>query len=183
MKYLPAEKIETNALELLKSCGVMDVPVPLDIVAHRLELNVEYASLGDDVSGLLVLDNSNATIGVNKNHPNARQRFTIAHEIGHYVLHRNASELFIDTKYSAVFRDSKSSSGEDRMEIQANMFAAALLMPRTLLEEMIQSEEIDLGDDYALASLAEKFGVSLQALAYRLSSLEFFDRRQISSAK
>lgn len=178
MKYIPSERIEQQAMQLLQSTDALTAPVPVDVIAHRIGLTVQYAVLGDDVSGLLVMEDGGAVIGVNKEHPTVRQRFTIAHELGHYMLHRGSSELFIDKKYSAIFRDTRSSSGEDRMEIQANLFAAAILMPSTLLEEEIEKNEIDLGNDYALESLAQRFGVSVQALAYRLSSLGFFERNQ-----
>jgi len=60
--------------------------------------------------------------------------FTIAHEIGHFILHHGESDLFIDTTYVA-FRDSESTKGENRAEIQANQFAAALLMPALFIEQ------------------------------------------------
>lgn len=170
--------LDKRAAELLTTCEALNAPIKLDVIAHRLGLSLEYASLGDDVSGLLVIEDRRAIIGVNKDHPVARQRFTIAHEIGHFLLHSSDSELFIDKKYNAVYRDKKSSTGQDRMEIQANRFAAALLMPKVLLEAKINEEEIDLGDDLAIETLAEKFEVSLQALIFRLSSLQFFEQLQ-----
>lgn len=178
MKYITSEKLQSQACELLRKYDVFNVPVAIDVLAHRLGLTVEYAVLGDDVSGLLVLDNNSATIGVNNNHPLSRQRFTIGHEIGHYILHRNQENLFIDTKYNTIFRDTNSSTGSDRMEIQANIFASTLLMPKLLLEVEIENQELDLGNDFALNTLAEKFQVSVQALVYRLSSLKFFERQQ-----
>src|SRR5918999_1169209 len=160
MKYLHSNEIERRATELLKSVKAMDIPVRVDAVAHRLGLRVECTPLGEEVSGLLIIENGRGTIGINEAHPLVRQRFTLAHEIGHYVLHRDQSELFIDKKYTAVFRDSRSSSGEHRAEIQSNRFAAALLMPRPLLESEIDAREFDLGDESALEKLAADFVVS-----------------------
>lgn len=174
-KYLPTEEIERRATELLTSCGNIEAPVSLDVIAHRLGVSVDYTQLGEDVSGLLVVEEDRGVIGVNKEHAPVRQRFTLAHEIGHYLLHRQSSELFIDKKYNAIFRDTKSSKGEDRMEIQANQFAAALIMPKILLEERINKDELDLGDDSVIEELANEFGVSIQALVYRLSNLGIFE--------
>lgn len=171
MRYLPNEDIEIKASNLLDELKAMAAPVRVDAVAHRMGLLVEEIPLGDEVSGVLVIENGQGTIGVNKNHAPARKRFSIAHEIGHYVLHRKESELFIDKKFAAVFRDNKSSTGEHRIEIQANLFAASLLMPRYLLEKEIKVLGLDLGDDLILESLAGKFEVSVQAMTYRLSNL------------
>lgn len=174
MKYLSNDQIENMTDNLLKSLNAMSIPVQVDVVACRLGINVDFAALGKDISGLLVIEDGEATIGVNRNHSEVRQRFTMAHEIGHYHLHSKESLLFIDNKYIAA-RDSDSSSGENRAEIQANMFAAALLMPKALLEKEIKGRGLDLGDDDVLDTLAKEFRVSTQAMAYRLSNLGLFD--------
>jgi len=62
----------------------------------------------------------------NDPHPLVRQRFSIAHEIGHFILHQKQGQLFIDKTYKVFLRDQLSSSGENIQEIQANQFAAAL---------------------------------------------------------
>jgi Zn-dependent peptidase ImmA (M78 family) len=174
VKYLPTKTIEARAAEVLQKTDALRIPVPVDLVAHRLGLVVEPASLGEDVSGVLVVDGDHGTIGVNKAHPPVRQRFTVAHEIGHFILHRDRSGLFIDKGYTAVYRDSTASKGEERGEIQANQFAAALLMPQDLLVEAVEHRGFDLGDEEALADLAREFQVSLQAMTYRLSNLAIF---------
>lgn len=174
MKYLPTRAIEDRAAKVLQKAEALRAPVPVDLVAHRLGLVVEATTLGDDVSGVLVVRDGKGTIGVNQTHPSVRQRFTIAHEIGHYVLHRERSSLFIDKSYTAVYRDTRSSKGDDRPEIQANQFAAALLMPRELVLAEVEKHGFDLGDEAALERLAEKFQVSLQAMTYRLSNLGIF---------
>jgi Zn-dependent peptidase ImmA (M78 family) len=174
MRYLPAKTIEARATSVLRDANALRVPVPVELVAHRLGLIVEPSALGDDVSGLLVVRDGRGTIGVNQGHPPVRQRFTVAHEIGHYMLHRTSSNLFIDKAYTAVYRDTQSSTGEERAEIQANHFAAALLMPADLLLPAIRGSGFDLADEEALEMLAEKFQVSLQSLSYRLSNLGIF---------
>ena len=174
MKYVPAKTIEAKAVSVLREANALRIPVPVELVAHRLSLVVEPSMLGEDVSGVLVVGDGSGTIGVNQAHPPVRQRFTVAHEIGHYVMHRASSDLFIDKGYTAVFRDTKSSTGAERAEIQANHFAAALLMPAELLLPEIRRSGFDLADEDALGTLAEKFQVSTQSMSYRLSNLGIF---------
>src|SRR5438552_888708 len=99
-------------------------PIPVHKVARSLGILVEPAVFGDDVSGVLVVHNDTGVIGFNREHSTVRQRFTIAHEIGHFALHREESQLFIDKAYRAFFRDVQSAKGKDRREVQANAFAA-----------------------------------------------------------
>lgn len=182
MTYIKREVIEEQTLDLLESTGTLRVPVPVDLVAHRHGLTLVESELGEGVSGVLVVEAKSGTIGYNAEHPVVRQRFSIAHELGHYVLHRgleDARSLFIDTtKYVAVFlRNEASASGEKAQEIQANMFAAALLMPERLLRAEIQSSEYDLLDEEQLCNgLADKFQVSVQAMSIRLGTLGILEQ-------
>lgn len=105
-----------------------------------------------------------------------RSRFSIAHELGHYLLHKDSRSLFIDKRNFAVYhRNELSSTGEDRLEIEANRFAAALLMPTDMLRNEITKNDFDLGDEEVQSSLAKRFNVSTQAMAYRLASLGMFE--------
>jgi Zn-dependent peptidase ImmA (M78 family) len=81
------------------------------------------------------------------------------------------SQLFID-RYVAFRRDDHSSTGNDREEVEANRFGAALLMPESLLREEIRKHDLDLDDEDALSFLAKRFHVSLAAMTNRLSNLE-----------
>jgi Zn-dependent peptidase ImmA (M78 family) len=173
MKYLSSDLIENKSLEILNRCKSLCNPVQVDVIAYRLGLSIDFISL-EDVSGVLIIEGEKGFIGVNDSHSSVRQRFTIAHEIGHYIMHKNEEKLFIDKGYSVAFRDVRSSSGIDRGEIQANQFAASLLMPKKLLEECIKENELDMSDDLALHELANKFEVSIQSMAYRLSRLRIF---------
>ena len=170
--------LERKASEVLRKTGVTKAPIPIHLVAQRLGLVLEAVSLGDDVSGVLVIDGKHGVIGFNSGHSAARQRFTIAHEIGHYVLHRSDASLFIDQRYFAAFRDRHSSLGEDSREKEANSFAASLLMPWNVLIREIDSRHFDLGDEEGLRDLAAAFQVSVQAMAYRLTNLGVLSSRR-----
>lgn len=166
-------RIEERAQQVLEAANALQRPVPLENVARYLELEVEEAFLGDDVSGILIVEHGKGRIGFNINHSSVRQRFSIAHEMAHFVLHQTKAPLFIDKSYTIYHRDERSSSGENLQEIQANQFAAALLMPEALVREALTELDFDLGDEdgVALNRLAEQFQVSRQAMSFRLANL------------
>lgn len=167
-----SNQIERKAERLARELGLSSVPIAVERIAQKLGLSIQEEDFGDEISGLLVLREGTGTIGVNSGHALVRRRFTIAHEIGHFLLHATEGQLFIDHKKSAVFlRDSNSSTGERRQEVEANAFAAALLMPRSSLNELLVSQEVGVIDDESLASMAETLGVSVQALSLRLGRL------------
>jgi Zn-dependent peptidase ImmA (M78 family) len=100
---------------------------------------------------------------------NRRQRFTIAHELGHFFLHSRDEHV---TKAPMVMlRSGASSTGLISEEIQANQFAAELLMPREAVGLLV--EEYDIIDDDVIDSLACNFEVSPQAMAIRLGKLGY----------
>lgn len=169
-------QIDAKAEKILQQTKTLRVPVDVELVAHRLNLQIEPASLGESVSGLLVVEKGQGVIGYNATQASVRQRFTIAHEIGHFVLHisDNPSALFIDTQYIVYHRDARSSTGEDQREREANRFAAALLMPATSLYTEVQRQTFDFGNDEMLTALASKFQVSTQAMSIRLSALRIW---------
>jgi len=171
MKKLTRSQVEQAALKILENAGISKVPVQVDKIAISLGLSISPVDLGEAVSGILVVGNDHSTIGYNISQSPVRQRFTIAHELGHYVLHSQKEALFIDRNYSVFKRDQQSETGEQMIERQANQFAAALLMPKFLVEEELKSIHIDLGDEQGLKSLADRFAVSAQAMSLRLVNL------------
>ena len=166
---LSHREIEIRARRLLNSARIQKPPVQVKQVATQLDIEVDESDLGRDCSGVLIRRGPRAVIGVNRSdHPN-RQRFTIAHEIGHYVLHER--ETYVDTGYRVNFRDLDSGSGTKSEEVEANRFAAALLMPESMVKKAFGALAFELADakDDELRTLAEQFGVSTQAMAYRLA--------------
>jgi len=160
-----------NALDAYR--GTLPVRCAIDIVAQRLNLTMSAAPLGEKVSGMLVVMGKRGAIGYNSSHPRVRQRFTISHEIAHYLLHAKKGEkaqLFIDQ--SVTFRrDENSSAGVDHDEVEANQLGAALLMPKGLVQQEIKRNDLDLDDDEAISLLAKKFQVSAAAMSNRLANL------------
>lgn len=162
--------IEREAAQLLKRAGVGGPPVDVEKVAAQLSIRVEQADLDEDCSGILIRsDEDGAVIGVNWDHHPNRQRFTIAHEIGHFLLHKGGT--FIDKGTYARFRDQQSGSGTVSEEKQANQFAAALLMPAEWVKEAFKAHPFDPADGSALQDLADAFQVSTQAVMFRISNM------------
>lgn len=146
-------------------------PVPVEKIAKWLGAQIVYRPLDAELSGMISIRESVPIIGVNSQHHPNRQRFTIAHELGHLALHRDAIEdrVHVDKKFRVLMRDSNAASGVERMEIEANLFAAEFLMPLPLLDPLLGRHDID--DDKPLERLARQFRVSKQALEYRIRHL------------
>ncbi|MEQ8552324.1 MAG: ImmA/IrrE family metallo-endopeptidase [Cyclobacteriaceae bacterium] len=163
------ETIQEKAIQLLKSCGKLTAPVNLEAIAEYLSLRLEPSIMDEDTSGMLVIKNGNGIIGFNHRHPDVRKRFTIAHEIGHYILHHvkadESDDLYVDKTVSIYHRKDQS----NREEKEANVFAASLLMPEDLVKKEA-SKFIAIGDS-EIEKLAEHFEVSIISMTYRLMNL------------
>lgn len=158
---------EEAAIQLLESwwtTPAQDAPLPVDPtqLAKSLGIEVREVQLPLDESGNITIpSHGSATISLNWwDHPN-RQRFTCAHEIGHYVRRsgqRTRGLTFTDR------RDTLAGLGVDVDEVYANQFAAALLMPAHLVYEGSKS-------GMNITNLAQRFGTSTQAMNVRLRNL------------
>jgi Zn-dependent peptidase ImmA (M78 family) len=158
---------------LLKKNGVLASPVPVEAIARREGLRIAFDSLEADISGFLLRRAGTAVVGVNTHHPRVRQRFTIGHELGHHLLFPRG-DLHVDHAFDLRLRDQVASRGVQEEEIEANLFAAELLMPAAFVATDLQAvEAIDLLDEAPLRSLAKRYEVSLQALVIRLSNLGY----------
>ena len=164
------ERSERHATELIREHGIVAPPVDIETVARVLGMSVNYERLDSDVSGLMLFERGVAKVAINELHHRHRQRFTLAHEIGHLLLHATSDRVFIDRRF---FRNQWSSRGELREEIEANAFAASLLMPRSLIEQFL---EADGGiTDVDVFRMATRFEVSEQAMTLRLVKLNYIE--------
>ncbi|GAB3832781.1 ImmA/IrrE family metallo-endopeptidase [Pontibacter rugosus] len=163
-------RIENLATAILKECNVESLPVPLEEIVAKRGIQIQAYDLGEDVSGVLLLDKDKSVIGYNPNESGVRQRFTIAHELGHFELHRTHSELFVDKQ--PLFRNQDSSTGEFKKEKEANAFAAAILMPKHLVEREVK--KLGFINEASVKKLADIFYVSQQAMTIRLTKLNLF---------
>lgn len=167
--------LEARARKLLDDLGIHTVPIPVDRIARSLGAQIRYSLLDEELSGLVCIQNGVPIIGVNTLHHPHRQRFTIAHEVAHLHLHREhiASAVHIDKRFTvpALKRDANSATGTERLEIEANQFAAALLMPRHLLLNYLNESLFDIDDEGPLEELSRKFHVSKTTLQFRIRNL------------
>lgn len=177
----PVSRPVREARRLLAAENIKEPAVPVRQIAEK-HAHVVEQSLPDDISGMLVpltppVKDKAWAIVVNRANATLRKRFTMAHELGHLLMHHfKTPHADADTAFKVRFRDSLSSDGSVLEEIEANQFAAELLMPEELLIPRLRN----LGFDYAseeqetqekMARLAKSFGVSQQALQIRLANL------------
>lgn len=139
------------------------LPVNLDMIAHDLGIRVFDKPLGSNISGMLIRDHINGgtsgfAIFLNFDHAPNRKRFTFAHELAHFILHRDLIEsgLTDDTMYRSEL--------SNVYEVQANRMAADILMPIRLVK-------IHRADK-SPQDLARLFGVSEAAMKIRLEGVK-----------
>jgi hypothetical protein len=164
---------QANALlKLWQDYGPDEYPVDLDLVVAELvnrksgedRLQLKFQPLRD-ADGAMMRSRENSTrftAFVNSNVRNrGRRRFTMAHEIGHFVLHCNLQDSFLCTR--EMLEDFK----VDTLEAEANAFASQLLLPPNRIREF----EKHPWNVETLKDIAEKFEVSLQAAGLRMTAL------------
>ncbi|HBY09779.1 hypothetical protein A2274_00285 [candidate division WWE3 bacterium RIFOXYA12_FULL_43_11] len=154
-----------KAQNILKLAGVTESPVDIVMVAKALNIKVVPYDFPDKRRGMVYLDETIKVIGVNKNNPQNLQRFTIAHELGHY--------LNGHAHYDSVYTENEKFKFADahfQQEKEADLFAAELLMPKEFLIKDLDTIGLDI------KKLTEKYQVSEQAMHIRLSSLGLIDK-------
>ncbi len=143
-----------TARKLLENAGIKNPPVLIrDIVSHikkEKDLSVYSWAFGEDTDGIQITEGEKAAIGYNqKQHPH-RQRFTVAHEIGHLLLGHTGKNFILDL------------NSKKPEEIEANQFAAELLMPLEMLKKDFQNGKKTAKD------IAQAYNVSEEAVWWRL---------------
>jgi Zn-dependent peptidase ImmA (M78 family) len=162
-----------QAEQLVGRLGIRAPHIDPIKVAKALGLEVVTEDLGSDVAGLLVRRGEQAVIAVHRGDPANRRNFTVAHEIGHHVLGHQfepGEHVHVDRGHFISQRGPRSSAGVDPKEVEANQFAAALLMPSDLVRDAAQRLGLPLMDS-DVSQLSRLFRVSDQAMTIRLSAL------------
>jgi Zn-dependent peptidase ImmA (M78 family) len=165
---------------LLAQHHVTEGAVPVERIVKSCGIDIKLDEVDDDLSGFLVRENKGkkrSLIGANKSHHPHRQRFTIAHELGHFLLHQGESVHLDEHRqgFTINMRNRESATGEDSDEREANLFAAELLMPAKFLQKDLSGQNLDLLEEEGvlLHKLARKYKVSTQALTFRLANLGY----------
>lgn len=153
---------ELAAAQILTDADINEPPVDPKQVATYLGVTVIPWDFPDAISGIFSSDEGALCIGVNKWHHAVRQRFTVAHEIGH-LIYGEGDDLFVDhssVEWAAWAVNNK----QQRLERKANQFAAHLLMPQAWLRQDAPQYGGDVG------TLAQVYGVSEQAMWIQLTN-------------
>jgi Zn-dependent peptidase ImmA (M78 family) len=131
-----------------------------EVIRNFPDIELRYEQMQPNYSGYFKNVNGKWIIGVNQLHHKNRRRYTLAHELGHYILHKEKNVDIVDTTF---FRNNET----DSTEYMANEFAAKLLMPEDKVRESVNRGIKNIGE------LAEKFEVSASAMKYRIISLGY----------
>jgi hypothetical protein len=157
--------------EYLATYPAAEIPVPVESIAEDLlGLRIEERKLGE-CSGMLIPSERlivvNAAEAMSGDTPTRRHRFTIAHELGHWICHARRGSV---EEAPTFCRSQDISQDTDRdLEREANVFGAELLMP----EQAVREAWAALPD---AAEVAARFEVSALAAQWRLYSFELAER-------
>ncbi|MDR2641865.1 MAG: ImmA/IrrE family metallo-endopeptidase [Planctomycetaceae bacterium] len=151
-------KAKNKAMEILEANFIIDPPVIAQKLAEYYGLTVRYSFFKpeyNEISGFIEAERQ--MIVVNAEEPPARQNFTVAHELGHYLLEHD----LLGSEYTCLFRN-PAKQVNTPIEQEANCFAANLLVPTYILRKYI--------NDYPFATdeqLSKIFGVSSDVVRFR----------------
>jgi len=153
------KELEQLTSNILLDNDMYKIPVDVLKIARANDIEVYEGDLDKKISGAIryYKDTKKFVILLNKNDSVVRQRFTVAHELGHFFLHREIlenNEIHVD----AMFRM------PNEKESEVDYFAGALLMNRTLLEKMYE-------ENTSITELSQIFKVSVSAMTVRLDIL------------
>jgi Zn-dependent peptidase ImmA (M78 family) len=150
--------------------GAVPLRVPLEQIAKALGIVGIREYDTDNFEGTLVLSDGAGAVGLRRGMPSGRRHFTLGHEIGHFVI---PSHRIVKSKFECSTSDLRRARpkdrwdavpDEERIEIEANEFSAALVvpMPEYRVERRKLSKACDLEQ---VRVLARKFDVSLEVMA------------------
>lgn len=170
-------EIKRKAEQFCEDNGIIDYPVKIVGLCNSLGLKVFEEYINPEISGLIVVDNkiwnkygTDKFIVVNLAESPERRRFTIAHELAHFVLHKQDNLLY-------AHRDIKENTGFQKgIEVEANYFATNLLMPEKLVRSRVEEITEQLWGAVPrftlINEIADSFLVSKKAAEVRLKQLE-----------
>jgi Zn-dependent peptidase ImmA (M78 family) len=168
----------TFAYDIILKHQISEPDVKINKIIRSFGIQLHEVQLPDDISGLLnIEEDDSASILINGGHHKHRQKFTKAHELGHYLMHKQKG-THVD-KNSFFFR-SESIKGYHIIEIEANRFAAELLMPKHLIEQEIAKigdDSFDIFIEKNIEDLATTFNVSQMAMSLRLEKLGYLNKK------
>lgn len=163
------KKCEQLAEQLLEKYHITEPIVNIFDIAKNEGLDLHFVYMPEKLKNAAgFLDKENKCIYVNKSDSPHRQFFTIAHELGHYMLGHQPSE------YRVLMRFILPGGEYDAVEQEANCFAGNVLVPTKMLVATMKQYRLDKEDADLLAKL---FGVSKDTIKYRLQELHLWQKQ------
>lgn len=171
--------IDLKTEEFLKEANAYEIPVTFSKIRKHYDIEmveVDFSQFPNKIEGAIVKENGKVKIYVEKKNHINRKRFTLAHELGHFVYEM---ENGLKDYQEVYFRSEKFSESEAR----ADYFAASLLMPITLITNEFNEVQEKIKKNYnymdmkerkeiTIDFLAQKFRVSTATLIKRLAELD-----------
>lgn len=161
-----------RAEKFCKEHNITTYPVRIIELCEKYGFKVYERYMATEVSGIIIAQKENITgfdtsklIMVNLSDSARRRRFTIAHELAHYILHKT------DENQVFAHRDAGQTNS---LEIEANTFASALLMPKKLIYDALSylsDDSRNISNSTLIKYIADSFVVSAQAAQIRLEQL------------
>ena len=156
-------KAQSLAESIISDYQITDPVVPVHDIAATKGLSIKVIPMPEKLKGVSgFFDPKEKTIYVNGDDVPRRQMFTVAHELGHFLLEHDPKEYGVLLRFPEV-------NGKDASEQEANCFAANLLVPELMLRDVMK--KYSLTKEH-LSTLAKLFGVSKAVMRYRLERME-----------
>lgn len=171
--FYDVEKIEIIATEIREMFGLKETPTQIANILNKVGFKIYSLEMDETLSGRIGIANefkeilgSKKILQINSKDNRGHQRFTMAHELGHYIFDYDGHNRYANA-YSLA-EDDVNSSGE----IRVNRFAAALLMPKNIfVDKYTARKTLGLDEVSICKSLAEEFEVSETAVSKRIVEL------------
>jgi hypothetical protein len=199
--FIPKKRMERAATAILSGyfdthSKPLQLPIPVEEIALWLGYEIEVDNLlsrfgYQDTLGFICFETNQIWIDSALLHPKQEGRFnfTVSHEIGHHVLHGPDSDKYVQKSWpqnrwqsSFVCKDVVPGNKKDDAEVQADYFAANLLMPAELVRKHFfdvagnYADLCSLKDEWSITyELKQRFGCSHQAMGHRLQDLKLWE--------
>ena len=150
--------------EVFSKVKKMEYPLDIKKLIKDYGIEILQEDMDHAISGYIERRQTGWVIGVNKYHSEQRQRFTLAHEFAHYILHSQK----VEEKHQdqVLFRTNEVNS----IEVEANDFAGELLIPQEKFKQFISEGISKIGE------LSDRFNVSISAIRYKAYKLGYLNR-------
>jgi Zn-dependent peptidase ImmA (M78 family) len=153
------------AQKILSDFGI-DVPneISIEDVVHALDIPLRSREL-NGCDGRIIHEGNKSIIVINDQiQYQSRRDFTIAHELGHYLMHRNNLIQHMDSISTMSWFDSSVKNQISIQEFEANTFAAEILLPSSIFEKELERKAFS---PELVKEIADKFRVSQSSIIYR----------------